>query len=207
MPFLATSLCSHAVLRRGVALLALGCAGWAGATTVAPPEFPTLVNESDYIIHAVTKRVSAEKRPVANGVRIVTMVEFEVLEVVAGRAPARVTLEFLGGRVGHEHLRVDGMPEFRPGDEDVLFVSGNGQSICPLYAMMHGRYPVRLEPATGRKVVVRTDGGPLQSTAQIAAPLVTRPTAALATGLAPAAFIEQIRATVRLDSMLNRAKP
>jgi hypothetical protein len=179
------------------------------ATTVVPPDFSTLVNESDYIIRAVTRSVVAEKRPTAQGSKIVTRVELEVLEVVAGKAPATVTLEFLGGRVGSETMRVEGMPQFHVGDEDVLFVRDNGTSMCPLYAMMHGRYAVRTEAGTGRRFIMRADGTPLQGTEQISRDLLPASVArqaSPATGLAPATFVQQIKASVRPDARFNRGQ-
>ena len=194
-------------------ILALGGIAPVRATTVVPPEFQTLVNDSDYIVHAVTKSVSAEKRTSPGGVTIVTHVELELIEVVAGTPPAKIVLELLGGRVGDETLSVEGMPRFHVGDEDILFVSGNGRTICPLYGMMHGRYSVQKDPATARRYVARSDGEPLRTTAQIASPIAekgtaepTRRAAAVAAALEPAEFIRQIRAAVRPDAHLSRAK-
>ncbi len=179
------------------------------ATTVVPPEFPTLVNESDCIVHAVTRQVTTEKRPSARGVKIVTLVQFEVVETIAGSAPAQLTLEFLGGRVGDEVLTVQGMPVFKAGDEDILFVRDNGKSICPLYAMMHGRYAVNSDSGTGRKFITRTDGAGLLSVAQIATPLAERSAsgATAANALTPDTFIQQIKAAVRPDARFNRVQP
>lgn len=185
--------------------------GHAHATTVVPPEFPTLVNESDYIIHAVTKSVSSEKRTTPRGTKIYTRVELEIIEVIAGHPPAHVTLEFLGGQVGEERMTIEGTPRFTVGDEDILFVSGNGRSICPLYGMMHGRYLVGKETATGRQYVARSDGEPLQNTAQIASSMetesniATRHRAAAATALGPAEFVREIKATVRPGARVLRA--
>ncbi len=171
------------------------------ATTVVPPEFSALVNGADYIVHAVVKRVTAEKRARGNGVKIVTLVELEVIEVVAGTPPEKVTLELLGGKVGDEELRVVGMPQFEVGDEDILFVSKNGRAVAPLYAMGHGRYVVERDAASGRKFVKREDGAPLQDTAQVSLPLakggageLVRRRMALSSALGPEEFIRRIRA-------------
>jgi hypothetical protein len=181
------------------------------ATTVVPPEFPTLVNDSDYIIRAVTRNVTTLKQPGLHGGRIFTRVELDIVEVIAGTPPANVVLEFLGGRLGDEQLKIEGMPEFKVGDEDILFVSGNGHTICPLYAMMHGRYPVQADAATGKKFVARADHSPLHSTAEIGTPIAENSAPGLARAAAvapldPASFIQQIRATVTPDARLNRAK-
>lgn len=196
-------------------VLALAFAGLArlAATTVEPPAFGALVNDSDCIVRAVTRAVTSEKRPGPNGPRIRTRVELEVLEVVAGTAPARLTLDFLGGEVNGERLIVSGSPRFRVGDEDILFVSGNGRSFCPLYAMMHGRYAVATDSDTGRRYVVRSDGMPLRDTAQISSPMEEhRPadaaarSAAVATALEPAEFIRRIRAAVKPGTRVSREK-
>lgn len=193
--------------------LFLGAAGSAAATTVAPPEFGALVNGSDYVVHAITRNVNAEKRTGARGVKIVTRVELEVIEVVAGTPPEKIILEMLGGRVGDEELRVEGAPRFRVGDEDILFVSGNGRTICPLYGMTYGRYPISSDPATGRRVVLRNDGEPLRDTAQIAAPFSEQhpgnsPTARTTTtaALSPTEFIRLIRASREPAGQANGEK-
>lgn len=181
-------------------------------TTVLPPTFDALVNDSDYVIRARTKNVTATKEATAGGSKIYTHVELEVIDIVAGTPPTKITLRLLGGQVGDERMFVEGMPRFHPGDEDILFVSGNGRSICPLYGMMHGRFPVRTDPQTGRKYVTRENGMPLVGTSQIATPLpenalqpLTR-AAAVPEALGPTDFIRQIRAAVKPDARLNRAK-
>ncbi|HVS52535.1 MAG TPA: hypothetical protein VHD62_09280 [Opitutaceae bacterium] len=181
------------------------------ATTIVPPDFSTLVNDSDYIVRAVAKNITTDQRAESHGGKIVTRVEFDLLEVIAGTPPASVTLEFVGGRIGDRQLRIEGMPEFKVGDEDILFVSGNGRSFCPLYAMAHGRYPVQADAATGKKFVARADHLPLHATAEIATPLnesaaTTAASSSTAAALTPADFAQQIRAAVRPDARLNRAK-
>jgi len=196
-------------------ICALGFALWcavANATTVIPPSFDALVNQSDYIIRSRVKSVSMEKRPVSQGVKIITRVELEVLELIAGSPPSNVTLELLGGKVGDEELLVEGMPRFIEGDEDILFVRDNGRTICPLYGMMHGRYGVRADSSTNRKYLVRVDETPLHSAAEISAPFGDHSTSrtarsvAITDALEPTEFIRQIKAAVRPDARLNRAK-
>jgi hypothetical protein len=193
-------------------LVGLWLANLCSATTVTPPEFTTLVNDSDYIIQAVVKSVKSEKRSTERGTKIITEVSVDVIEVIAGKPPAQVTLEFLGGRVGDDEMQVEGMPQFKVGDEDILFVRDNGRTICPLYGMMHGRYAIRKAAADGRKHIIRSDGMPLHDTNQIASPLMESGVSevsqrqAIAASLEPADFIRQIRAGIRPDARLNRAK-
>ena len=183
------------------------------ATTVEPPEFSQLVNGSDCIVRAVVKNVTSVKKARARGVKIFTEVELEVVEVIAGQPPAKLTLEMLGGRVGQEELTVEGAPQFHVGDEDILFVSGNGRNLSPLYAMMHGRYPILKDAATGRAYVARANRAPLHSTAEVsrpmaegAAPGVQRGQLAVSGALTPEEFIRQIRANANPPTQLQRAK-
>ena len=171
------------------------------ATTVIPPEFTQLVNGSDCIVRAVVKSVSSVKKARARGVKIFTEVELEVVEVIAGNPPAKFTLEMLGGRVGQEELTVQGAPRFQVGDEDILFVSGNGRNVSPLSGMMHGRYPILKDATTGRSYVARSNNVPLHDPSEVSLPMTEGATAdlprrALATAgaLTPEDFIRQIRA-------------
>ncbi len=167
------------------------------ATTVVPPEFPTLVNESDYIVHAIVRDVRSEKRERNGNPRIVTLVELDIREVVAGHPPAVVVLELLGGRVGDEVMTVSGQPQFAPGDEEILFVKNNGRSISPLYGMMFGRYHVRTDPATGRRLVTRDSGEPLATPDAVATAMHTDTTTTPpADGLTPTEFIRAIRSAI-----------
>lgn len=107
-------------------------------------------------------RISGERR------RIFTKVEIEVLEVIAGEPPPNIVLEFLGGRIGDEELRVGGMPRLKVGAESILFIKDNGRVLCPIYAMNHGFYPIEEEPETKRRYISRGDKVPLESVAEVA---------------------------------------
>jgi hypothetical protein len=174
------------------------------ATTVIPPDFEELVNESDYIIRAVVKSVESEYRTSGSGRKIITKVALDVREVIAGTPPSEITLEMLGGRVGNEQMVLEGAPRFKLGDEDILFVKGNGHTIVPLVAMMHGRYPIMREATTGRKYMARENKIPLSSTTQVAEPITKETTAAVVPepakaamqALSPEEFTQRIKAAV-----------
>jgi hypothetical protein len=191
-----------------------GCMIWAllfltgsrlSATTVIPPDFDQLVNDSDYIVRAVVKSVDSEyQTTTSGGKKIVTKVALDVKEVIAGTPPANVVLEILGGRVGDERMVVEGAPTFKVGDEDILFVRGNGHTIVPLVAMMHGRYPILREAATGRRYVARENKQPLVDTAEISQPISTKanaaaikaPAKAASQAMTPEDFIQRIKSAV-----------
>ncbi len=71
-----------------------------------------------------------------------TFVTYEIERVLQGDAGGKhITLRFIGGR-GEESafLAVSGQPMFDLQDRDVLMVSGNGLSACPLVDCSDGRY-------------------------------------------------------------------
>lgn len=191
---------------------ALGLAIFASiarATTVVPPEFDQLVNETDYVVRAVVKSVNSEYCVGPDGRTIITLVELDVREVILGTPPARVILEMLGGIVGDNELEVVGAPKFKVGDEDILFVSGNGRTISPLFAMMHGRYPILRDPGSGRSYMARSNHTPLADPAEVARPLeenAAPPRLASSTprALSPEQFALRIKAAV--DPGYTRAR-
>jgi hypothetical protein len=190
----------------GWAALLATLVGLVRATTVVPPDFDQLVNESDYVVRAVVESLRSEYRDGPQGQLIVTKVLLRLRETVAGQPPATVELEMLGGQIRDDRLVVSGAPIFHVGDEDYLFVRNNGHSITPLVAMMHGRYPVRRDATTGREFMARSNDVPLQDVAEVALPMTTGETAALqrrvtksAAALSPAEFTAKIRLTRRAD--------
>jgi hypothetical protein len=165
---------SSAVARAFAWYLAIFLAGVAcpvSATTIIPPSFDQLVQQADYIVHAKVKSVNAEWRIDGANKHIITKVELDVSEVIAGTPPESVVLVLLGGKIGDKELRVDGSPHFAVGDEDILFVRGNGQQFTPLVAMEYGRYRVMHDAATGRDHVARDNGAPLYSEQDTAVPM------------------------------------
>ena len=171
------------------------------ATTVVPPKFAELVSGADYVVRARVKaiRYEAKERP-GKPPLIYTKVTLEVIETIAGQPPAEPELTVLGGRWGDHELRVEGLPQFEVGQEEVMFVHGNGRVFYPLYAAMHGRYPIRKDKE-GREFITRTNGVQLDDVAEVAAPLTQGPAAELqqrfkksSDALTPAKFIEQVRA-------------
>lgn len=185
-------------------LLFLCCALTVHATSVKPPSFDELVNGADYVVRARVTAVEAVATPRPGGrPRIHTRVTLEVIETIAGTAPSPLVLTLLGGKVGDVELRVEGVPEFAVGDEDVLFVHGNGRTFFPLYAVMHGRYRIRKDEA-GRDYIARSNDVPMADVAEVALPMTEGGAAGLqrkfkakSEALTPAVFAEQIRSMRR----------
>jgi len=170
------------------------------ATSVVPPQFAELVNRSDYVVRGRVKALNYESRMSGGRELIFTKIEVEVLEVIAGTPPESVVLVMLGGKSGDRELVVAGVPQFKVGDEDILFVQGNGRNFYPLYAVMHGKYPVKRDQATGRRFVTRSNEVPLGDVAEIALPVTEGSAAALqkrmrrtTDAMTPEDFIQRIK--------------
>lgn len=191
-----------AVLRRcfSVALLLFASASLTRATSITPPSFSELVNESQLIVRAQVTGVRSAWVESPQGRVIKTFVTLSVLKRLKGEGPAEITLQLLGGEIGDQGMRVEGMPRFEVGQSDFLFISGNGVRFCPLIGMMHGRYRVLTDPATARDYVARNDRMPLGSEHDVQLPQTGNPLEfrfqPASTALTPAAFEQRITAEV-----------
>jgi hypothetical protein len=72
------------------------------------------------------------------------LVTYEVDSVLRGQAPGKLfTMRFIGGPDGRgRFMEVSGVPQFQPGEQDLLFVSSNGERDCPLVMCEWGRFRV-----------------------------------------------------------------
>lgn len=139
-------------------------------TTVVAPEFAELVNDSDFVVRSKVRKVNSSWET-HNGQRhIFTTVELDVVETLGGTPPKPLVLLFLGGRVGNEELVIEGVPSFVVGQEDILFVRGNGRQFCPLTAVSHGRYPLT-RGQDGVVRVNRSNHSPLHKVNEVVLPL------------------------------------
>jgi hypothetical protein len=163
-----------ALLTAKATLLALALTAFttnASATTVSPPEFDSLVQQADYVVRGTVKSVASQWRTGGGHRQIVSLVEIDVAEVIAGTPPSPLVLQMLGGRIGKDEMTVQGSPKFTVGDEHILFIRGNGVQFNPLVALMHGQYPIKKDNASGRREMTRSDGTPLRDEKEVALPM------------------------------------
>lgn len=141
--------------------------GLAYSTTVIPPTFDDLVSKAQTIFvgEVVNQRAIWQTTP--QGRSIVTIVTFQVADVWKGDASPLTQLEFLSGTIDDLTMTVHGMPTFRIGQRDVLFVGSTVRVVSPLVGLMHGRLGIEREPMSGVDRVRTHDGRSLGSTAQL----------------------------------------
>jgi hypothetical protein len=124
-------------------------------------------------------------------------ITYRIDEIYRGtyQAPT-ITLRFMGGATGIDGrvLRLSGMPMFKAGDIDLLFVRGNGASVCPLVACAAGRYRIaegQVFSDGGRAVRLAADGR-IASGARV----LGEDAVAMIVPPAPSAFIAEERARI-----------
>lgn len=174
--------------------VSLAVAVVAGATTVEAPDFEGLVRSSDYVVRGRVVAVRHEVREREGRPLPYTLVEVRVAEVIVGNPPERLVLSMLGGPLADGELVVEGVPRFTVGDEDILFVQGNGVNFHPLNAVPYGRYPVLFDKQLGREFVARANRVPLSAAAEIALPL------------AEGKLAQELRRRIRPDDALTPAE-
>jgi|ERR1700719_444646 len=119
----------------GLALIAVV----AQATTLVRLRFQDLVHYS-YSITRV-RCVRAESR-MENG-EIWTDTSFRVLSHNKGYLPEEIVVRQPGGKFQHLHAHVEGAPEFRPGEEAYLFLSGQPGRQFLIVGWAQGTFRIR----------------------------------------------------------------
>jgi len=186
--------------------LLLAVAAGVRATTVEPPAFTELVGEADAIYRGHVTAITARRVAAPGGASVIkTFVTFAVDRAIKGSAQSEVVLQFLGGTVGDDTLAVSGMPQFAVGEREILFVQKNGTQFCPLVRMVHGRYRLQHDAASGRDYVARDNRAPLNDVADVQLPLagnaLTMARAAdTSHALSPETFENQIAGEVQRPS-------
>jgi hypothetical protein len=184
---------------RSVALLcglAVLAADPASSTTVSEPTFDELVLRAESVVVARVVSTRSAWVDSRSGRSIVTDVTVAIEQTIKGP-------EFLGGTVGDDTLRVEGIPQFEVGDRDVLFVNEAGRPASPLVGFMYGRFRIMRDPRTGADMVRTHDGRPLASTEDVGN---AKPPARVAPArtLTLADFIGAIRDRARIQAQGGR---
>ena len=139
----------------------------AQATTVIPPSFDELVGQAQLIFQGTVTDTQSQWTGEGGSRRIVTLVSFKVDEAIKGEPGHTYTVRMLGGTVGDQTMEVSDSPKFKVGDRDILFVENNGTQFIPLVGIMHGRFRIQNEKATGREVVMSNDGHPVKDVVEL----------------------------------------
>jgi hypothetical protein len=136
----------------------LGCAASATATTFVVPDDDDLIVGARAIITGRVLSVGSRLDEEQN--RIFTYVTIRVKEVLKGRlAERRITLKQAGGQVGERGSIIFGTPEFKTGEQVLLYLGTWPDGSLRVYQMMLGKFSITVDPQTGHKFATRDLGG------------------------------------------------
>lgn len=136
----------------------LGCAASASATTFVIPDDDDLIVGARAII---TGRVlSVGSRLDAEQDRIFTYITIRVKEVLKGQiTERRITLKHAGGQVAERGSIIFGTPEFKTGEQVLLYLGTWPDGSLRVYQMMLGKFSITVDPQTGNGFATRDLGG------------------------------------------------
>jgi len=192
---------------RSVALLCglaiLAAADPASSTTVSELTFDELVLRAESVVVARVVSTRSAWVDSRSGRSIVTDVTVAIEQTIKGPEYAQRSYQFLGGTVGDDTLRVEGIPQFAVGDRDVLFINEAGRPASPLVGFMYGRFRIMRDPRTGADMVRTYDGRPLAGTEDVGN---AKPPARVAPArtLTLADFVGAIRDRARIQAQGGR---
>jgi hypothetical protein len=121
------------------------------ATVLLPADFRQIVAGSQIIVYGRVTDVRAEW---ASGRRrIESVVTVAASEFYKGTPSRTVTLRVPGGTIGRYKSVTVGAPEFRVGDEAVLFLKAEAPAVPHIFGLNQGVFRVRIDSRSGRRIV------------------------------------------------------
>lgn len=132
-------------------MLALALPRPLAASLVIPATLDELAGEADLIVHARVARV--DTRQVPGTLRVERVVALDVVRALKGSPGETLQLVLPGGTFGRYRTMVPGAPELAEGEEAVLFLRPSPTGATHLVGFSQGVLRVRVDPATGQRVV------------------------------------------------------
>ena len=131
-------------------LLGLALGGNAGAASVRPMQLDEIVDGAAVAFQGTCVANRSEREAATH--LIVTHTTFRVKEVIKGSVPATYEIKQIGGSVGDLVYRVDGVPNFVPGEEYVVLLPGvSSAGFSSPVGLAQGKFTVKSD-AAGAKV-------------------------------------------------------
>lgn len=133
--------------------LLLGFVPALSATVLIPSDFREIVSGSQIIVHGRVSDVRAEW--IDGRRRIESVVTLDASSFYRGTSSRSVTFRVPGGQIGRYKSVTVGAPEFRTGDEVVLFLRAQGPSVPQVFGLNQGVFRVKVDERTGQRLVTQ----------------------------------------------------
>ena len=134
-----------------VLFLLLCCTPSLSATVLLPAEFREIVNGSQIIVYG---RINSVRPQWVEGRRrIESVVTLDATDFYRGTPSRSVAFRVPGGQIGRYRSVTVGAPQFRPGDEVVLFLRARGPAVPQVFGLNQGVFRVRVDARSGRRLV------------------------------------------------------
>jgi hypothetical protein len=122
------------------------------ATVLVPAEFREVVEGSHIIVHG--RVVGVRAAWTADRRRIESTVTVQAATYLKGGPGETVTFRVPGGEIGRYKTFTVGAPEFRVGEEAILFLRAQGPGVASVFGFNQGVFRVRTDARTGARTVV-----------------------------------------------------
>jgi hypothetical protein len=132
-------------------MAATATVGIARGTVFAPMSTEDLARAAVAILRGRCVGSIVEMR----GGEIWTVTSIEIHETWKGDVPRVVRVRLLGGRAANITSHVDGVPQFRAGEDVVLFLSRSASGDFSVLSWAQGTFRVRRDPASGIAAVTQ----------------------------------------------------
>jgi hypothetical protein len=145
----------NSLVFKSIVLLAglMVCAGSASSTTYVLPDDDDLIVGARAII---TGKVLSVGSRLDEQDRIYTYITIRVQEVLKGQiSQRRIVLKQAGGQVGHRGSIIFGTPEFKTGEQALLYLGTWPDGSLRVHQLMLGKFSITVDPQTGNRYVTR----------------------------------------------------
>jgi hypothetical protein len=137
-------------------LVAAAPSGPSAQTFPGPPSVEQLARRADVVVLGEVRIAAGEWDPIRSNVS--TRVELARTELLKGTARSPVSFQQLGGRAGGTTSAVGGAAEFRRGERVLVFLARRPGGPLALVDLLHGKFSIERDAATGRDYAVRAVG-------------------------------------------------
>ena len=133
------------------------CGQRMSATVVVPADFTTVVTDSGLIVHG--RVVAVESHLVGPQRAIESVVSLAVIQTLKGDTRDIVSFRVPTGEVGRYRRVLVGAPEFKSGDEVIVFLQGRAPSLPSVFGLNQGLYRVMRNGARAMVMPPRMSAG------------------------------------------------